>query len=364
MKRKLSIGLSILFIAISVIALADGPYPSVGLYWYDSHDPTSGAGMTAPLNQLLVRTDSPSLYYKSGGANTAWTRIGTGTSSGGTVTSITCSTGLSCTATNPITTSGTVAVNLTPTTCAASSAVSAIASNGTGSCTAFLTSASLTTTDQNHLYVSDDFYNAGDNTFTSLWSTGGGGTDTDVGGTSNHPGIREICTTTTRKSIFSAAGNFDTWVPGGGVTDMIWGLRLPVISDGTDTYIAYVGTTTTVSGAPTRGVYCQAAQAASANWQACTTQASVSTCVDTSPIVPIVSNHWVRCAWEVNAGGTSVAFTIADTTASITGTATNTTNIPAALSAPAAYIVKSAGTNSRCIDLDYYAMSETFTTAR
>lgn len=90
----------------------DGPEPAVGLYWYASFDPTTGAGMAAPLNQLLVRTDTPSLYYKSGTANTAWTRIGTGTGGGGGVTSITCSTGLTCTP-NPITTTGSVAITNT-----------------------------------------------------------------------------------------------------------------------------------------------------------------------------------------------------------------------------------------------------------
>jgi hypothetical protein len=42
--------------------------------------------MAAPLYQLLVRTDSPSIYYKSGTANTAWTMIGTSGGSGGTGT--------------------------------------------------------------------------------------------------------------------------------------------------------------------------------------------------------------------------------------------------------------------------------------
>jgi hypothetical protein len=67
----------------------NGPRPSVGLYWYADFDPTTGAGMAAPLNQLLVRTDTPSLYYKSGFANTAWTLIGTGGGGGGAVAAFT-----------------------------------------------------------------------------------------------------------------------------------------------------------------------------------------------------------------------------------------------------------------------------------
>ncbi|MGC1490831.1 MAG: hypothetical protein WA798_05610, partial [Candidatus Acidiferrum sp.] len=92
----------------------NGPQPAVGLYWFLDADPTTGAGMAAPLYQLLVRTDTPSIYYKSGTANTAWTLIGTssGGGGGGTVTSITCGTGLTCTPT-PITTTGSVAITNT-----------------------------------------------------------------------------------------------------------------------------------------------------------------------------------------------------------------------------------------------------------
>lgn len=98
-------------LAIAAYVLADGPQPSVGLYWYDSKDPTANPGMSAPLNQLLIRTDLPSIYYKSGSSNTSWTKIGS-VSSGGTVTSVSCGTGLTC-APNPITTTGTASITNT-----------------------------------------------------------------------------------------------------------------------------------------------------------------------------------------------------------------------------------------------------------
>lgn len=109
LKRRYKIALlaAIVLAPLAIAWAANGPYPSVGLYWLDNTDPTAGGGMSAPLNQLLIRTDTPSLYYKSGAANTAWTRIGAG-AGGGTVTSITCGTGLSCSPGNPITTSGTI----------------------------------------------------------------------------------------------------------------------------------------------------------------------------------------------------------------------------------------------------------------
>jgi hypothetical protein len=53
-------------------------FPFVGIIWFVDFDPTTGSGVVAPLNQILIRTDAPSLYYKSGVPNTAWTRIGIG----------------------------------------------------------------------------------------------------------------------------------------------------------------------------------------------------------------------------------------------------------------------------------------------
>lgn len=60
-----------------------GPYPAIGLYWFDNVDPTVVPGMQAPLNQILIRTDQPSIYYKSGPLATDWTKVGIGSGGGG-----------------------------------------------------------------------------------------------------------------------------------------------------------------------------------------------------------------------------------------------------------------------------------------
>lgn len=138
MKRSLVIALSSLAILAGIAWATIGPYPNVGLTWIENFDPTTGGGVSAPLNQFLIRTDVPSLYYKSGAANTAWTLLGVG-GGGGSVTSITCGVGELCTATNPITTTGTITLDITPTTCSAGMATTAIASDGTASCSAFAT---------------------------------------------------------------------------------------------------------------------------------------------------------------------------------------------------------------------------------
>lgn len=55
--------------------MASSVYPALGLYWFANVDPTAGAGVSGPLNQLLIRTDTPEIYYKSGAADTAWTSL-------------------------------------------------------------------------------------------------------------------------------------------------------------------------------------------------------------------------------------------------------------------------------------------------
>src|SRR4051812_48068617 len=52
--------------------------PEVGIIWYSNTDPTVAPGVPAPAGQLLVRIDTNVMYYKSGGANTAWTSLGGG----------------------------------------------------------------------------------------------------------------------------------------------------------------------------------------------------------------------------------------------------------------------------------------------
>lgn len=65
--------------------MADGPEPSVGLYWFEAVDPTIAPGVQAPLWQLLIRTDTTpnELYWKSGEPATSWTLIGGGGGGGG-----------------------------------------------------------------------------------------------------------------------------------------------------------------------------------------------------------------------------------------------------------------------------------------
>ena len=49
-------------------------YP--GLVRIEASDPTVGPGFAGAANELLYRTDLPSVYYKTSAVDTAWTQIG------------------------------------------------------------------------------------------------------------------------------------------------------------------------------------------------------------------------------------------------------------------------------------------------
>lgn len=144
-------------VALVVYAGTGSPTPAVGLYWLLNGDPTTAPGASAPLNQLGIRTDSPSIYYHSGSSPTAWTQLGSpGSGSGGTVTSIACGAGVTCSP-SPITSTGTISLT-------AGSDV--ITGSGTPNAVSrFLTSSSIgdggATDDLTHFSMLDEYVVAG-----------------------------------------------------------------------------------------------------------------------------------------------------------------------------------------------------------
>ncbi len=86
MNRKLYTGI-MLVICTTLAFAASSVAPNVGLTWLSNTNPTLSPGVNAPLDQFLIRTDSPSIYYKSGPGPTQWTLIGSDGSSSGFVPS-------------------------------------------------------------------------------------------------------------------------------------------------------------------------------------------------------------------------------------------------------------------------------------
>ena len=74
MRKFLALAIIPFAVLLLIGIAAQEPYP--GLVRIEASDPTVGPGFAGATNEMLYRTDAPSLYYKSGPASTAWTLIG------------------------------------------------------------------------------------------------------------------------------------------------------------------------------------------------------------------------------------------------------------------------------------------------
>lgn len=197
------------------------------------------------------------------------------------------------------------------------------------------------------------------------WATNTSGTGANIGHfafgieDANRPGICYMQTgtdTTGRGGFFLSVQ--DT-VLGGGTTMMEWWIKTPALSDATDTYTFRCGgmDTTNASDA-VDGVYFEYIHSTSANWQMCC--ASNSTRTKTASSTAYAATTWVRLKWIANAAGTSVEFFVDDVSIG-----TVSTNIPtgnARQFGPSIVIIKSAGTTSRVVHADLWAIYQAFTT--
>lgn len=136
-----------------------------------------------------------------------------------------------------------------------------------------------------------------------------------------------------------------------------------IVSDGTDTYTARMGFMDVFTAEPTDGCYFRYTHGTnSGKWQAVTRSNGTETATDTG--VTAVADTWGRFSIDVNAAGTSVAFSIDGAVV-----ATNTTNIPTGAGRESTYglgVVKtSAGTtNNAALYIDYAEVEYLFTTVR
>ena len=67
--------LSIPFVLALAVYAVGGQEPYLGLIRVEASDPTISPGFSGVPNELLMRTDSPGVYFKSGAANTDWTHV-------------------------------------------------------------------------------------------------------------------------------------------------------------------------------------------------------------------------------------------------------------------------------------------------
>lgn len=204
------------------------------------------------------------------------------------------------------------------------------------------------------------------------------GTETLYGGEENNrPGLARVKSNPTGVGPANASCTFVKgsqaggvgagWFAGGGAAKGAAAAEILIATPTNGDYHVIMGMFDTVgTQTPSNGIYCLA-EDGNANWQVCTAKAGTRTCATTTSTVAVTVDHWYRCEWTVNAGGTTVDFTVTDVTAASSGTAQSTTNIPNTSSNPiglGATNVRSASTGGGTTPVDYLWFDQTFTTAR
>lgn len=175
---------------------------------------------------------------------------------------------------------------------------------------------------------------------------------TTTGGDSIHFGKFDLRT--------SASGQFPLkrldsvmWTAGARETLWEWVIRPSHLSDGTDTYTAYIGffdasTTTNIVD----GLWFEYSHGVnSGNWQCKTATASSVTTNDTS--VAVVAATWVTNTCLINAAGTQAIFSVNGAPV-----ATNVSNIPtgANFTGPNIMVSRTAGSATRNLTVDRFSV--------
>ncbi len=139
-------------------------------------------------------------------------------------------------------------------------------------------------------------------------------------------------------------------------------VRLPVVSDGTDTFTYRAGFIDNTGGEATDGVFFRYTHTEnSGRWTLVARSNNTETTLDSG--VTMTANSWYKLRIEVSADGASARFFINGT---LVGTITGA-NIPTAAGRTTGVgnsIVKSAGTTSRNADSDYLYAQIIFNTPR
>lgn len=194
---------------------------------------------------------------------------------------------------------------------------------------------------------------AGTRYLSSLSGTGAAVSLLDnVGG---HPGIAQQSTGTTgtgRCTIYRGAGSI--FRIGTDAVECEFIYRVPTLSTVSEEFIHAIGWSDTLSAEPASGLYLLYDRLGlGTTLRACSATGGTRTRTDTS--VTLNAGDWIRAQIKLNAAGTSCEFWIGVNGATPTLRATLTTNLPGATSlwAWVSLLLKSAGTTSRTVDLDY-----------
>jgi hypothetical protein len=173
-----------------------------------------------------------------------------------------------------------------------------------------------------------------------------------------HPGVHILTTGTTTTGAAALRLQTQGIALTGGTWNLQWNAIMEALSTVGEEFIIRMGLGNGTIAEHTNGVYFEYDRLTSTNWQFVTCNNSTRTKADTGVAA---SAKWTGFRFEVNAAATSIVPYIN----SVALTAA-TANIPtsARLMTPLFHIVKSAGTTSRALNLDYFYMDHTWTSAR
>lgn len=205
-----------------------------------------------------------------------------------------------------------------------------------------------------------DFENVLTGTPFGASNNGTGATVSAGTATAAHPGTAQTSTGTTTTGRGAASTGVAIILLGGG--SWIWeaDINIAALDDGTDTYTLRLGFLDILTADVVDGVYFEYDKSVSANWRICTANNSTRTKTNTSTAVAAAT--WIRLRFEINAAGTSAEFFIDGVSVG-----TIATNIPTAAGRETGMgwaLQKTAGTNARTFDLDYWYVKNIFTTQR
>jgi hypothetical protein len=177
----------------------------------------------------------------------------------------------------------------------------------------------------------------------------------------NHPGILQLSTGTTATGYAAIHRGVGSMLLGGAAIVQEWLVRVPTLSDGTNTYVLRIGLGDSTTGtAHTDGVFFEYSSAVSPNWQIRTRANNADT--TTASSTSVTAGAWVKLRLEINAPGTSVTFYV---NGSAIGT--HSANIPLGAGrqlGPIASIIKTVGTTARLAHIDYYYQRMVLSTPR
>ena len=188
------------------------------------------------------------------------------------------------------------------------------------------------------------------------WTIGTSGTATVATGLTvadnTHPGILELRTPTGTASAFlgGAATATAGFILGNGTLIYEWLIRLEDLATAGENYNLLVGLSDT-AGATLNNIRFTYLGNGAPTWLAVTTASAISTTTTTS--VPVLADTWIKLKTVVNPLATSCDFYIDNVLV-----ANHSTNISLSVMAPRIRLLKTVGTTSRAVYVDYFALNQ------